>query len=161
MEDKCILLDTSFFIRLLNDQDPLHTNTLGYYRHFLEKENRLKCSTISVAEYCVRGKIEELPLKNLEILPFNLRHAVTAGEFANAVFTQRNTLTLSNRAVIPNDSKLFAQANVETEIDYFATSDTECIKVFNLLNEKFSLKFKIINIREPFSSVLGILPFQS
>lgn len=144
MEDKCILLDTSFFIRLLNDQDPLHTNALGYYRHFLEKENRLKCSTISVAEYCVRGKIEELPLKNLEILPFNLRHAVTAGEFANAVFTQRNTLTLSNRAVIPNDSKLFAQANVETEIDYFATSDTECIKVFNLLNEKFSLQFTAI-----------------
>lgn len=160
MEDKCILLDTSFFIRLLNDHDPLHVNALGFYRHFLDKENRMKCSTISVAEYCVGGKIEELPLKNLEILPFNLRHAVTAGEFANAVFTQRNTLTLSNRAVIPNDSKLFAQANVETEIDYFATSDTECIKVFNLLNEKFSLQFKIINIREPFSSVLGVLPFE-
>ena len=160
MEDKCILLDTSFFIRLLNDHDPLHANVLGFYRHFLDKENRLKCSTISVAEYCVRGKIEELPLKNLEILPFNLRHAVTAGEFANAVFTQRNTLTLSNRAVIPNDSKLFAQADVEKDIDYFATADEKCIKVFNLLNEKFSLQFKIINIREPFSSVLGVLPFQ-
>ena len=58
MEGKCVLLDTSFFIRLLNDQDALHQNTRGYYRHFLQNSVRLKCSTISVAEYCVRGKIE-------------------------------------------------------------------------------------------------------
>lgn len=161
MEGKCILLDTSFFIRLLNDQDSLHTNVMGFYRHFLENENRLKCSAISVAEYCVRGKIDELPLKDLEVLPFNLLHAVTAGEFANAVFTQRSTLNLSNRAVVPNDSKLFAQANIEKEIDYFATSDKECLKIFALLNEKFSLQFKVINVREDFSSVLGVLPFES
>ena len=129
MEDKCVLLDTSFFIRLLNDQDPLHQNTLGFYRHFLQKGVRLKCSTISVAEYCVRGKIEQLPLKDLQILPFNLLHAVKAGEFANIVFTQKNNLNLGSRSIIPNDSKLFAQANVEKEIAYFATSDVECMKI--------------------------------
>lgn len=112
---------------------------MSFYRHFLEKENRLKCSTLSIAEYCVRGK----------------------GEFANAVFAQRSTLNLSNRTVVPNDSNLFAQANVEQEIDYFATADKECLKVFDLLNEKFSLQFQIINVREDFSSVLGVLPFES
>ena len=160
MEDKYVLLDTSFFIRLLNDQDPLHQNTLGYYRHFLQKGVRLKCSTISIAEYCVRGKIEELPLKDLQILPFNLLHAVKAGEFANIVFTQKNILNLSNRSIIPNDSKLFAQANVEKEIDYFATSDVECMKIYALLKERFSLDFEIINIRKSFSSFLGVLPFE-
>lgn len=161
MKDKCILLDTSFFIRLLNDQDPLHQNVLGFYRHFLQGGNRLKCSTISVAEYCVKGKIEELPLKNVEILPFNLLHAETAGKFANAVFANKNALNLGNRLIIPNDSNLFAQAQAEEEISYFATSDAECIKVFEFLKGGFTLKFDIINIREPFSSVLGILPFES
>lgn len=57
-----VLLDTSFFIRLLNDEDPLHSNARGYFKYFLEKEIVLKISTISIAEYCVRGKIDELPL---------------------------------------------------------------------------------------------------
>lgn len=160
MEGKCVLLDTSFFIRLLNDQDPLHQNTRGFYRHFLQNGVQLKCSTISVAEYCVRGKIEQLPVKDLQILPFNLLHAVKAGEFANIVFTQKDTLNLSSRSIIPNDSKLFAQANVEKEINYFATSDAECVKIYNLLNENVFLGFEIINIRGSLSSFLGTLPFE-
>lgn len=46
-----VLLDTSFFIRLLNDGDSLHKNALGYFKYFLEKEIVHKVSTISVAEY--------------------------------------------------------------------------------------------------------------
>ncbi len=133
MDDNCVLLDTSFHIRLLNDNDPLHKNVLGFYQYFLEKEISLKCSTISIAEYCVRGKIEELPLKNLEIIPFNVNHAIKAGEFANIVFAHKNTLNLSNRLIIPNDNKLFAQAHTEKEITKFATSDVECIKIYELL----------------------------
>ena len=30
MEQNCVLLDTSFFIRLLNRVDPLHENAIGY-----------------------------------------------------------------------------------------------------------------------------------
>ena len=128
MEGKCILLDTSFFIRLLNPNDSLHRNTLSFYRYFLENNNRLKCSTISVAEYCVKGKTEELPLKNLEILPFNFLHAETAGRFAYAVHEKKNTLDLTTRLIIPNDTNLFAQAHIEKEIDYFATADKESLK---------------------------------
>ena len=157
MDDNCILLDTSFHIRLLNDKDPLHKNVLGFYQYFLEKELRLKCSTISIAEYCVRGKIEELPLKNLEIIPFNINHAVKAGEFANTVFAHKNTLNLGNRLIIPNDNKLFAQAHTEKEITKFATSDVECIKIYELLKQNHSLDFEIINIRNPYTSELGTL----
>lgn len=76
-----ILLDTSFFVRLLNDEDSLHKNAKGYFRYFLETEIVLKVSTISIAEYCVRGKIDELPLRNIHIIPFNLDHAKRTGEF--------------------------------------------------------------------------------
>lgn len=160
MDETCVLLDTSFFIRLLNRNDSLHENALGFYRHFLEKRFRLKCSTVSVAEYCVKGAIDELPLRNLEVLPFNLNHAVKAGEFANLVFAKRNTLDLGNRLIIPNDAKLFAQAHVDQEITAYATSDEESIKIYDFLKSSVTLDFDIINIREPYNSVLGILPFQ-
>lgn len=64
---KAVLLDTSFFLRFLNENDPLFTNADGYFRYFLEKEYSLMISTISVAEYCVGGTIDQLPLKNLKI----------------------------------------------------------------------------------------------
>lgn len=49
MEQNCVLLDTSFFIRLLNEEDPLHNNALGYFRYFLEHDFVIKISTIAIA----------------------------------------------------------------------------------------------------------------
>jgi predicted nucleic acid-binding protein len=43
-----VLLDTSFLIRLLNDEDPLHLNTKDYFKYFLENEILLKVSTITI-----------------------------------------------------------------------------------------------------------------
>lgn len=34
MEQNCVLLDTSFFIRLLNEEDDLHENAMGHFRYF-------------------------------------------------------------------------------------------------------------------------------
>ena len=81
-----VLLDTSFFIRLLNSDDFLHINAKDYFKYFLENEILLKVSTISIAEYCVKGKMDELPLRNLEIISFNLEHAIKTAEFANVLF---------------------------------------------------------------------------
>lgn len=33
-----VLLDTSFFIRLLNDDDPLHAYAHGYFKFFLKRK---------------------------------------------------------------------------------------------------------------------------
>jgi len=49
-------------------------------------------STVSIAEYCIGGDIHELPLKNLQIVPFNLNHAQRTGEFAKKGKKRRNTL---------------------------------------------------------------------
>ena len=157
MELSYVMLDTSFFIRLLNEQDPLHENTLEYYKYFLQNNFVLKTSTISIAEYCVKGEIDELPLRDVQIVPFNINHASKAGGLAAVVFQNKNTLNLPDRRIIPNDTKLFAQADTEEQIHKFATSDVECIKVFNLLNQHIQLKFDIINIRNPYNETFGIL----
>ena len=61
MTRRAILLDTSFFMRFLNYGDPLFNNADGYFRYFLQKEIIMMISTISIAEYCVGGDIQELP----------------------------------------------------------------------------------------------------
>ncbi|MEM6738209.1 MAG: hypothetical protein AAF620_19285 [Bacteroidota bacterium] len=154
-----VLLDTSFFIRLLNENDILHSNSLGYFKYFLEKDILLKCSTISIAEYCVRGSFDELPWKNLQVVPFNFNHGIKAGEFAKIIFTEKNQLNLKNRNIIPNDSKLFAQADVDESITHFITSDEQCLKIYNLLKSLLSVRFDVINIKTPYNETYGLLDF--
>jgi predicted nucleic acid-binding protein len=154
-----VLLDTSFFIRLLNDEDPLHQNAKGYFRYFLENEITLKLSTISVAEYCVRGTLEELPLLNVQILPFNLDHAQRAGKFAKAIFDEKAILEqdINPRAIIPNDSKLFAQSDCDLSITHFITSDSRSLNTHKLLSNKIKPRFEIVDIKIPFNQQFGIL----
>lgn len=154
-----VLLDTSFFIRLLNDEDRLHQNARGYFKYFLENEIIMKFSTISVAEYCVKGKIDELPLKNLQIIPFNLDHARKAGDFAKAIFEEKkiSKVDLKPRAIIPNDSKLFAQADTDKTILYFVTSDSRSQGTLTLLKHRLNPKFEMIDINRPYNEVFGLL----
>lgn len=154
-----VLLDTSFFIRLLNDEDKLHSNAIGYYKYFLENEITLKVSTITIAEYCVLGKLTDLPLVNIQILPFNLKEAQRAGEFANILFKENKVsiTSLHPRAIIPNDSKLFAQADIDKTITHFVTSDVRSKSTLKMLKTGLKPKFEIISIDVPFSETFGIL----
>jgi len=158
MKDK-VLLDTSFFIRLLNDEDPLHENALGYFKYFLQWKFPLVISTISIAEYCVRGSLDELPLKNLQIIPFNINHAKKTGVFANILFNENKVSPerLYPRAIIPNDSKLFAQADIEETITYFVTSDVRSNIIYQKLAKTIELNFKLILIDKPCHEIFCFL----
>ncbi|MCC7430325.1 hypothetical protein IT568_05740 [bacterium] len=159
MKHKSILLDTSFFLRFLNDSDPLFQNADGYFRYFLQKEISMMISTISIAEYCAGGDVSELPLRNLQVLPFNLDHSKRAGEFARIIFNERKkkNLQLTTRNIIPNDTKLFAQADTDKTIDFYLSSDTESLKVYNLLKQHSTPKFQFIDLNTPYKETFGIL----
>jgi hypothetical protein len=159
MNNKAVLLDTSFFLRFLNDEDPLFNNADGYFRYFLQQNIAMTISTISIAEYCVGGDVHELPLKNLQILPFNLDHGKRTGEFARIVFKNRNKLQLSERNIMPNDTKLFAQADTEPAIEYYLSSDFESRKIYQLLKTETNPRFQFINLDRPYNDFFGVLPF--
>lgn len=154
-----VLLDTSFFIRLLNSEDPLHTNAKEYYRYFLQEEIDMIISTISIAEFCVKGEITDLPLRNLKILPFNYDHACRAGEFARVIFENKyvENLKIHPRAIIPNDSKLFSQADIEKSIDAFVTSDERSRNNILLLKKTLNASFDYIDINTEYSQTFGVL----
>lgn len=153
------LLDTSFFMRFLNENDPLFHNADSYYKYLLQKEIKLFISTISIAEYCVGGSLDQLPLKNLIVLPFNINHASKAGEFGRLLFEARKDkkLEVNERPIIINDAKLFAQAHIDERINYYLTADTRSNNLYNSIKSKTNLDFSFIDIRNKHSEVFGIL----
>lgn len=158
---KAVLLDTSFFIRFLNESDPLFENADGYFKYLIQEKFDLVVSTISIAEYCTRGDIFELPLRNLQILPFNLDHGKRTGEFATVAYTAKRekAILLNERMQIPNDTKLFAQADSEEYIQYYLTSDRESKKIFDLLDSSFKLNFGFIDLRIKHTTFFGVINF--
>ena len=162
MKYSSVLLDTSFFIRLLNDEDPLHKNAKGYFKYFLEKEIVLKVSTITIAEYCVVGELKDLPLRNIQIIPFNLDQAQRTGEFAKIIFTENKLAKekLSPRAIIPNDAKLFSQADLDKTITHFVTSDIRSQKTLSALKKGTHPNFGIIEISTPYHTTFGLLDLE-
>lgn len=45
------MLDTSFLIRLLKEDDTLHASAKAYFQHFLENNFVLYVSTVAIAEW--------------------------------------------------------------------------------------------------------------
>lgn len=162
MEQNGILVDTSFLIRLLNEADPLHESALDYFRYFLENDFVVKVSTIAIAEYCVRGDMDDLPFRNMLVVPFNIDHATAAGKLMAMVYREKELrgAKIAPRAIVPNDTKMFAQAHVEEDIRYYATSDVECKKVYDLIKQGGgALSFQFIDITTPYDVFFGELKF--
>ena len=90
---------------------------------------------------------------------FFLRHAKRTGEFARIVFTNKDKLKLQQRNIIPNDTKLFAQADTEGIIGYYLSSDSESKKIYDLLTKEAPPKFQFMDLRHKHSEVFGILDF--
>lgn len=116
-------------------------------------------STVSIAEYCVGGNVNELPLRNLQIIPFNLNHAKRTGEFARIAFQNKGKLKLNERNIIPNDTKLFAQADCEKPVAYYLSSDSESFKIYNLLKQESKPNFIFIDLNTPANETFGTFDF--
>lgn len=151
------LLDTSFFIRLLNEKDPLQKQAREYWKYFLNEGVVLYVSTIAISEFCVKGSLKELPLSSLRILPFNLHHAEASGElYAQVQKLKANGQSLDvPRNVVTNDCKMFAQAHVE-KFDYFVSSDSKANKLLSRLDDGCT-HFRFIDISNSIQSEMGVL----
>ncbi len=145
-----VLLDTSFFIRLIDEQSVLKPRAAQYFHLFSKMDYTMFVSAISIAEYCVGGNFSDLPNSALSILPFGLEHAEKAGDFAAIVYRARKTglVKVNDRILIPNDTKLFAQADTEPAIKYYISSDTESLKIYQALQAQAPLNFEFIDLNQ-------------
>lgn len=152
------MIQVSLFV-FLTKETLFLKNADGYFRYFLQKEITMIISTISIAEYCVGGDVDELPLRNLQIVPFNLDHSKRTGKFAKIAFSAKRNgkIDVTNRNIIPNDTKLFAQADCEKAIEFYLSSDTESLKIYNLLRQETAPKFQFIDLNIPYNLTFGLL----
>jgi predicted nucleic acid-binding protein len=134
MKIKRVFLDTSFLIRLLNQEDPDHANARAYFKRFQKDEVSLLLSTIAMAEYGIGDEINHLPFRQTQVIPFNSNNARLTATFARAAYKARRkgAVALEKRVVIPNDTKLMAQAQ-EEKADIFITRDDNCTILHNFL----------------------------
>lgn len=92
-------------------------------------------------------------------MPFNIDHARKAGEYAKIIFEERGFFKeqLKPRAIIPNDSKLFAQADLDKTISHFITSDSRSGNTIGILKSKGIIRFNFLDINTPYNQAFGIL----
>jgi predicted nucleic acid-binding protein len=158
---KGVLLDTSFVIRLLRTNDVLHPNAKAWFRQLLERRVPMYLSTISIAEYCVKGSFDELPLRNVRVLPFNIDHARRAGPFTGSLLDQRKQAgSEDDRAVVISDVKLLAQAEVDVGISHFLTKDLRFPSRMQALRQGgHVLRTAVLDLNIPMAESLGVLDF--
>lgn len=157
-QPKIAMLDTSFLIRLLKEDESLHASAKSYFQYFLENDVVLYVSTVAIAEYCVKGELNQLPFDCVRIIPFNLDHAERAGNYARTLFIARSNGKFSpdQRLIIPNDTKIFAQAS-SIGATYIVTADTKSSKSIDLLAKQNAFSVVQVDIHEPLSSFSGSL----
>jgi hypothetical protein len=152
-----VMLDTSFCIRLMKQNDPLHQNALEYFKYFLSEKITLHVSTIVIAEYAVGDDPANLPLNNLQIETFDFLDGVAAGQFHKEIKGSSDNIPEYNRRIITNDVKIFAQIKTKG-IDAIISKDVNSIKQYHTPLTNLNLvNFKFIDLNTPLNQALGQL----
>lgn len=156
---RVFLLDACFVINLLNEGCPFHKEAYDFFvRLSSDKDVILKISTIAISEYAIKGDTALLP-PNIQRLAFNFTHAVKSGRFGHAYRQCLAVAKDSHRAIVLNDVKMFAQAEVEG-ITHFITADHKIRKTYDELNNAGLVSFKFVDItQETYTSYFGELDF--
>lgn len=116
------LLDTSFLITLASTARPHHAAAKAYYQEALQRGVPLYLSAIVASEFQVGQAVTDLPLRNLEVLPFNIDHAMTAG----LLLRELRRDPTDDRAAVKDDIKLIAQAICQS-VSHVLTEDEQTL----------------------------------
>jgi predicted nucleic acid-binding protein len=152
-----ILLDTSFCIRLLKSNDPLHQNAKDYFKYFLEQKVEIYLSSIVIAEYSVKDNANNLPLEFVKIIPFDFFDGKTAGEFHSIIINNREQVSTIERNVIKDDCKLIAQI-FNRKIGAYITKDKKSFsQLFLPIQKAKGFEVELLDLEIPLKDFRGEL----
>lgn len=117
-----VLLDTSFLISLSDPARPHHEIAVEYYRECARRQVAMYLSTVVVSEFQVKQAINDLPLRNFVVLPFNVDHAMRCG----LIIRQMPRDLGDDRVRVKDDIKLLAQCDCES-ISHLISEDASTL----------------------------------
>ena len=104
-----VLLDTSFLITFSYPTRANHAAALQYYRECVQRQVPMYLSTIVISEFQVKQAINDLPLRNFVVLPFNVDHAMRCGLIIRSMVRDPE----DDRVRVKDDFKLVAHCDCE------------------------------------------------
>ena len=117
-----VLLDTSFLISLSDPTRSHHAAAVQYYKECVHRQVPMYLSTIVISEFQVKQAINDLPLRNFVVLPFNVDHAMRCG----LVIRQMARDPEDDRVRVKDDFKKLAQCDCEA-ISHLISEDASTL----------------------------------
>ncbi len=143
-----VLLDTSFLISFADPARPHHDAALAYYRECVRRQVTMYLSTVVISEFQVKQAINDLPLRNFMVLPFNIDHAMRCGLMIRSMARDQE----DDRVRVKDDFKLVAQCDCES-ISHLLTEDASTLaKYLQRASEAGLASVKVVLLRDGFDA---------
>ncbi|QDL38952.1 hypothetical protein EUB48_17875 [Rhodoferax sediminis] len=143
-----VLLDTSFLISFSDPARAHHTVAVQYYRECVQRQVPMYLSTIVISEFQVKQAINDLPLRNFVVLPFNVDHAMRCGLLIRDLARDPS----DDRVRVKDDFKLMAQCDCEG-IGHVISEDASTLaKYLDRSRESGAVSAKVVLLRNGFDS---------
>jgi predicted nucleic acid-binding protein len=142
-------LDTSFLISFADPNRPNHGVAVEYFRHCVAEHIPMWISTVAAGEFQVKQSINDLPLRNFKIQPYNLSHAIRAAALFNQL-KDASARSEERRPIIINDLKIIAQA-ADDKISVILTEDENTLsRMAAALREKGAISTSVFLLKDGF-----------
>ncbi len=143
-----VLLDTSFLISLSDPTRAHHAAAVQYYKECVHRQVPMYLSTIVISEFQVKQAINDLPLRNFVVLPFNVDHAMRCGLISRSMARDPQ----DDRVRVKDDFKLLAQCDCES-ISHLISEDASTLaKYLDRARETGLAPTKVVLLREGFDA---------
>ena len=119
-----VLLDTSFLITFADPARPQHAVAHQYFRECVQRQIPMYLSTIAISEFQVKQAINDLPMRNFVVLPFNVDHAMRCGILIR-LFSRDEQ---DDRVRVKDDFKLIAQCVCEGITHLLSEDESTLVK---------------------------------
>ena len=143
-----VLPDTSFLISLSDPARAHHATAVQYYKECVHRQVPMYLSTIVISEFQVKQAINDLPLRNFVVLPFNVDHAMCCG----LIIRQMTRDPEDDRVRVKDDFKLLAQCDCET-ISHLISEDASTLaKYLDRARDAGLATTKVVLLRDGFDT---------
>jgi hypothetical protein len=143
-----VLLDTSFLISLSDPARAHHSAAVQYYKECVHRQVPMYLSTIVISEFQVKQAINDLPLRNFVVLPFNVDHAMRCG----LIIRQMPRDPEDDRVRVKDDFKLLAQCECES-ISHLVSEDASTLaKYLDRARDAGLATTKVMLLRDGFDT---------